>query len=515
MAYVLFDRLLTVRPALALGISPWNAGAGLSLAYLLFVGGRGIPVVIIALLFAEATNHLATSAPGALLAGCTWTALLHGLLAESMRRRDISLNEWTPLLAAQFAGGCTLASFLAAIGYATAFCIGGVLPAQELPYAIARRGLADLNGLLLAAPLAVAVLFPGAVERAPRLQTANVIWPVLAMTLTLALLFALPAADQLRFFYLLFVPVIWIALRWGLLGAILSAFVAHAILIIAARTELHAPRFVDLQMLLLTLALTALMLGAVVTGRRRAEERARRGDALLARASRFAVAGEMASAVAHELRQPMTALVSYVQAGRTMAARSGSPDEALVATLEKAAAEAMRSTAVLNRLRDFYTGGERITESIQVDRICRKVADYFRERSRAAGIWLDLQLEAGLPPLKGDPTQLEIVLHNLVSNALDAVAGQVAGERRVWIKAWREAERLMICVEDTGPGVDAEILPRLFDPFVTGKGSGMGLGLAISRTLVRAWPGELSFAPGTGGRGARFKISLPLEPNCD
>jgi C4-dicarboxylate-specific signal transduction histidine kinase len=450
-------------------------------------------------------------------------------------------------------------------------------------------------------------------------------WEVLAQVTAIFvafwMIFSLPADEQLRFFYLLFVPIIWISLRWSLPGATLGVMAIQIGLVTATHLNIPAPRFIDLQFLMLTLSLTALLLGAVVTeragreaeqralltmapdgvlavddagqiqvanpaalklfsgnmesqqlrglesllpdlhlrtargretlqghradgssfpaeiawarldppanagflvtvrdatDRHRAEEQLRERDAALARAMRFAVAGELASALAHELNQPITALVSYLRASEILAERHASNvDERLRATLNKAAQEAIRASEVLRRLRDFYRGGALKHETVLLPSICEAVVRAYQERLRRLDATLVTSIDPDIPPLQGDATQFEIVLHNLIANALDAVAQSPMGNRRVAIRAGCANRVVTLQVEDSGPGVSPDVARKLFEPFVTSKPDGMGLGLAISRSLILARGGELNFAPASTLGGAMFTIRVPLDVPAD
>jgi C4-dicarboxylate-specific signal transduction histidine kinase len=119
-------------------------------------------------------------------------------------------------------------------------------------------------------------------------------------------------------------------------------------------------------------------------------------------------------------------------------------------------------------------------------------------------------VSAVLPAISADPTQLEIVLHNLVANAIDAMTAADNAVKRIEISAEQRDGHVHLAVADTGPGVATDIATRVFEPFVTTKPGGMGLGLAISRSLLRAQGGELEFREPGNGNGARFELRLPL-----
>jgi two-component system sensor kinase FixL len=246
------------------------------------------------------------------------------------------------------------------------------------------------------------------------------------------------------------------------------------------------------------------------TERRRAEALLRERETALARAMRFAVAGELASALAHELNQPITALVSYLRACEILSAPIAAEDERLKATLRKAVQEAIRASEVLRRLRDFYRGGALKREVLDVGGLCTSVASAFQDRLRRARARFTLNIPQPLPMIEADGTQIEIVLHNLLSNAIDAVSQVDVALRNIEVSASAQESEVIVRVEDSGTGVATDVAQKLFEPFVTSKVDGMGLGLAISRSLLRGQGGELSFQPSATLGGACFVVHLPL-----
>jgi C4-dicarboxylate-specific signal transduction histidine kinase len=237
---------------------------------------------------------------------------------------------------------------------------------------------------------------------------------------------------------------------------------------------------------------------------------------VLQRSLRFAVAGELASALTHELNQPMTALLSYVRAAEMLAEKPAPADPRLADTLNKAGKEALRAAAVLQRLREFYRGEGARLELTDPLSVCARVASVLRDRMRRGAVEFELQARESLPRVMIDRTQLEIVVHNLLSNSLDALDALPlprVQRRRIEVSAVQAGPDVLIAVDDSGPGVAANVTARLFEPFVTSKASGMGLGLSLSRTLLRHQGGDLHCEPSHLG-GARFVIRLTTRSNA-
>jgi signal transduction histidine kinase len=464
------------------------------------------------------SGMLLTSAlvsPIAEAASAAWVGVVFGTFAVVLRRLIPSRTIQATTDVAKLAGLAAGFSLLAAAGYVGAFVISGDVSTVDALHGVARYWFADLNGILMVTPLLMAGDLTQSALRIVSARKGEIIAQLVLILILLAVNFLLPIDQQLRFFYLLFVPVIWIALRWGWQGALPGVLVIQTALVIAAGVDLHTPRFVDTQILMLTLTLTALLLGSVVSERRRSEQELRSRDAALAQAMRFAVAGELSSALAHELNQPITAVVSYLNASKIIATAPQMDPAVLRTTLSKAGDEALRASEVLRKLRNHYIGGPTRVADVDVSALCRAVASAFADRLRITGTRLDVSASAELPRFKGDETQIEIVLHNLLANAIDATSTQCGSGRIIELRATADPKFITISVEDTGRGISADVVHEIFEPFITSKPDGMGLGLAISRSLIRGCGGELTSATGSKLGGARFIVTLPLSITRD
>lgn len=247
---------------------------------------------------------------------------------------------------------------------------------------------------------------------------------------------------------------------------------------------------------------------------REAVEAASRREALrqhetkLAHALRINSMGEMASGIAHELTQPLTALLSQSQAGRRIAAVNGLTDTPIDTVLAANVLQAKRAADILVRLR-AYVGKSALEAGVHD--LSRHVADIValsRIDLDRRGITLDVELP-GMPAMaRIDPVEIEQVIHNLIRNAADAVeqAGRADGRVLVSLKA---ADALYeITVSDNGAGIPADILPRLFEPFFSSKPDGMGLGLSLCESIVERFDGSIAAENGADG-GAVFTVLLP------
>ena len=261
--------------------------------------------------------------------------------------------------------------------------------------------------------------------------------------------------------------------------------------------------------------LQALRLAASVLGtaieRQEVVNLLRTQEAELAHAARLATMGELAASFAHEINQPLAAIVNRAEAC-TLALRNRDPEPAeILADLEEVAAQGKRAGDTMQRLRSFL--GRRISRrsTVDVNRIVHEVALLMQHESHHARARLELQLAEGLPQVHADTVQLRQVLLNLVLNAIQAFDDGAAGERMVVVRtSCSEHGVLEVAVEDNGRGVADTDPEVLFEPFFTTKNDGLGLGLAISRRFVEAHGGRL-WATANPTGGMVFRFTLPVS----
>ncbi|HEY0664393.1 MAG TPA: ATP-binding protein [Thiobacillaceae bacterium] len=224
--------------------------------------------------------------------------------------------------------------------------------------------------------------------------------------------------------------------------------------------------------------------------------------------SRLASMGEMATQIAHEINQPLAAIAMYSSAG--LHTLHGECDrDKMEGWLEAINAQAKRASEVVQRVRRFVKKGELQFGPVDLNQIARETAALLGHEARSHQIEVAQQLDEGLARVRGERVLLEQVVFNLVRNAMDAVLGRPEG-RLVTVKTFSDAQLVYVEVSDNGPGVDPALAPHIFDSFVTSKQGGLGMGLAISRSIVEAHGGTLRYAARPEG-GAAFSFSLPLE----
>lgn len=513
LLHVLMDAGSYVQPVLKTGITPWNPQTGLLLGFLC-LQRRGFGWAIAAQILAELSIRGIPAQTGVFLVQTAAVTAVYQGCALLIRSWDISLTRPTSAVLIRF-GLVAAASALAVSVIVTGlYAATGSLPMSQVPSAMGKIWVGDLNGILMLTPLLLNHHHLSAGVRAALAAPYKSLGVVAALLLAFMIVFVVGNPGDLRFFYVLFVPAIVAALAGEVIGVLLVAVAIQVGLVVCVQRLPEVPPLVDLQYLMLTLVGTALALGVVVTERRvsaevalRRESQLRDREASLAKATRAATAGELASVIAHELNQPMTALVGYLRSIEIMLSNWSAADPRLPQTARKAADEAWRVADTLRRLRNFYAGRDPQIESVDVDSLIRSIVDMMERRGKVGSATVRIgNLEAVLR-VETDPVFVSVILANLILNAADALNARPDGIINLVARVHDSA--LEIAVEDNGPGVPDRLVSELFQAFVTTKGEGMGMGLAASKSLAEALGGNLVHQRGLRG-GARFVLSLPL-----
>ncbi|WP_342363279.1 MASE4 domain-containing protein [Terrarubrum flagellatum] len=268
---------------------------------------------------------------------------------------------------------------------------------------------------------------------------------------------------------------------------------------------LLASSFVLMVLLLEVRALYVRLALSLAAENRERERRLVEMRATLSHISRLSEIGQMASALVHEINQPVTAIANYIDAGRRMIAMGSSSD--LPPLFEKTSAQARRATELLRRFRDFGRKGEIIEREEDLRNAIVEIAQLALVGPLKRDAMLELQIRPDASRVVVDKIQIQQVLLNLIRNAAEAMAD--APERRIVIAAERAGEdRVEISVADTGPGLPVSVREKLFQPFVTTKETGMGVGLSICQGIIEAHGGVISAADRPGG-GAVFRFTVP------
>jgi two-component system sensor histidine kinase DctS len=252
---------------------------------------------------------------------------------------------------------------------------------------------------------------------------------------------------------------------------------------------------------------------ALQGGAGRMEERVLTGEGdlreRLTHLTRVSTLGEMASSIAHEVNQPLTAVATYAQACRRLLETGEAGTDEAREVLGRIAREALRAGDIIHRLKDLVRHHESRWREEDLNALVRDVEPLARGDARLHDVRLSLELAPDLPTVLADAVQIQQVVLNLIRNGIDAVEEAAPHERFVRVRTRSEASgTIRLSVEDPGGGVSVEAERHLFQPFFTTKGGGMGMGLSISRSIVEAHHGRIGFQRRTGG-GSTFYFTLP------
>ena len=500
--YIALDWASYIDPVGPFNITPWNPQPALAIVWMMLGGLVHAPAVLVTILIADV---LVRHVPGGYAITLTTAIVLAGgylgiAWALKSLLRDAGLRSTRQLTI--FVTVVVVGAGLVGAGFISVLSVAGLLAGTGFGNAWVRFWIGDAVGILVTAPLLFA-----AADAARRAAFLTLFRQPEAMLLTIVLvatvwlIFQGFGGDPSRLFYLLFLPLIWIAIRFGMNGAILTTAIVQmgVVLAIHGGDQISLP-VVEIQALLVALTLTGLFLGVVVDQRQHAEESLRQ-------TLRLAAAGEMAGAIAHEINQPLTAVTNYGRSAQMLLERDHSGPPQVRDIVVKILAEAERAAEIVRRLRDFFRAGTTRLEVVSIDELLVSVRRMAESAIPANDISLAIERQASLRPLFIDRLQVEVVLRNLIANAVESVVGCGRPGGRITVLVEPHDDRhVRIVVADNGPGISAANRESLFEPFVSGKSTGMGLGLAVSRAIAQAHGGSLDAAAVAHGE---FHLVLP------
>jgi C4-dicarboxylate-specific signal transduction histidine kinase len=268
-------------------------------------------------------------------------------------------------------------------------------------------------------------------------------------------------------------------------------------------------------LVLLIVLLVALQTAAIVAllvqnaRTRRAERAARAQLTQIAQLNRLAAAGELSASISHEIKQPLAAIAANASAALRWLGRATPDMGEARAALERIIGEAHRASDVIGDIRAMFKQAGDGKAPIDVNAVIREVLALARADLETSRVAVETDLPDGLPVVVGSPAQLQQVLLNVVTNAVEAMDQVAESARRLRVTSRpQDTDGVMITVEDSGEGIDPRDAKQIFEPFYTTKQQGMGLGLSICRSIVEAHGGRLTAAPGAL-HGLALRISLP------
>lgn len=242
--------------------------------------------------------------------------------------------------------------------------------------------------------------------------------------------------------------------------------------------------------------------------RKQIEDRLKKAQAQLLHMTRLSALDEMGAAIAHELNQPLTAVLLYLQSVSRKASVDESIPPQILEVISKAVREAERASEIIQRMRQLVERKAPERTSINVAELVAACLEMAELGSGEGPSFLASEVEENLPPLMADPVQIRQILINLIRNSREAIADQA--DKKVTLSVRLGSDGLEFRVQDNGPGVPDEVAEVLFRAFSGGKHKGVGLGLAISRSIAQNHGGDLRLEPTESGHGASFLLTLPV-----
>jgi two-component system sensor kinase FixL len=244
-----------------------------------------------------------------------------------------------------------------------------------------------------------------------------------------------------------------------------------------------------------------------LTERQRTETRMQELQAGLLHASRLRSMGQMAASLAHELNQPLTATANYLKAAQRLTEAAKLDLPRIRQALELAAQQTLRSGEIIRRLRSFVARGEVDKRPEPLGKLIEEASALALVGAKEHGVRVDLGLGAAVPTVEVDRVQIQQVLLNLIRNGVEAM--QESPRRELSVQVRTAEAMVQVTIADTGSGVSPEVAAQLFQPFITTKADGMGIGLSVCRTIVEAHGGRLWMEPNPGG-GSLFHFTIPI-----
>jgi two-component system sensor kinase FixL len=523
IAYVALEWISFIHEHRNVPITPWNPGLGVVFALMVLGGARYAAVLFAGVVIAETTVLQTTLEWPIILGIAAIFAVVYGAAAAVARkyvRLDASLHHLRDvfvLLATGLAGATLAALLLSGLLLANGQLERGDVVVASLPLLVG-----DVIGIAVMTPLLLRAIGRGReplIDRA-RVRVPEVLGYVVLIAGSLWIIAGAGTADGVKFFYLLFVPVVVAAVRYGFDGACVAlALTQFGLVGVLHLFDTDARAFTEFQTLMLALTGTGLIVGAVVSERqnadalvREAEARLREKEAEAAQAARFSLVSGMASALAHEINQPMTAARALARSAQHI---MGMPEPDLgraANNLTTLIAHIDHAGSVVSHMRDFLRRGRPHVSTVDLHDLLEDTLSLAHLAAAVHGIAIELDAGDPLPSVHGDRVQLQQVILNFVHNAVEAITAARLPNGRIRISAakFEAPARVEIGVADNGPGIRKDLADRLFAPLTTSKSEGLGLGLSICTAIVDLHGGRVWLQSGAAG-ATEFRFSLPLN----
>jgi signal transduction histidine kinase len=508
-------------------VTPWNPGLGAAFGLIVLRStAYGLALfagVVVAEIFVLQTQ-LAWPAiiAVALVVAATYTAA--AAVARRQLRLDTAMGEVRDvlvLLSAGIVGATVVALLLSALLLADQEVDNDDLSKSVLPLFVG-----DVIGIAVVTPLLLRLsrLWQEREQWKAWLRSPPFAIPVEVALFILVTGFALwmivgsHRPNDYKYFSLLFLPVVVVAVRHGFDGACLALASTQLGLVAVMRAYGYdATTFTEFQVVMLVLTMTGLLVGGVVSERERADLAARRAEARLreaeleaTRAARLNMVSGMASALAHEINQPMTAARALARSAQQLLETDGGTERAN-SNLTSLVAQIDHAADVVRRMREFLRRGQPHISTLDVAAVLEDALILARPEAAEHDTRIDLDVDPGLPAVFGDRIQLQQVVLNLVRNGIDAIVEAGVPHGRIAVRAYLDerGRSVEVSVADNGAGITPG--RNLFEPLSSSKQHGLGLGLSICANIMHAHGGRI-WLQSSGAGSTEFRFSLPLQP---
>jgi signal transduction histidine kinase len=520
-AYIVVYRLTDFLTYSDLRVSPWNPETGLTMAAgaywgplgaLLSIGARFIAVLISKSVFIPSLDI-----PATIIHAIVYAMPMY-LLRRTRYLEKPSMLVHVGLLAGAGLAGSIVAAALQVflLSFIIGFRVEWVLPA------IATKAIGDFIGVVTVAPLFVLPRQPRETIALLRGNPAGVLAAFIVIAAISYFVFALDAVDDFKFFYLIFFPVVGFALAKGTGAAVLAILASDisAMAIVFFR-EVSVSTATELQFLMASLAVTGLVLGAVVSDRRRLQQelleshlQLQSSQSALLQASRRSLVSEMAGALSHELSQPLASARNYIRAVERLLRQKRTDKKQIKELIDDAVTQIDGASDLVRETLSFLQRGDAaqgVVDALTIVDQCQKLIE---SELKTAGIHLTVTKIKGELPVIANRTQIQQVLLNLLRNSMDAVIASGRPDRRISISAACSAQPgfAELAVSDNGVGIPENLQPLIFMPFNSSKPGGLGLGLPLCKNIVTAHGGKIWLKQSDPGRTEfRFTLRIPAS----
>jgi two-component system, LuxR family, sensor kinase FixL len=508
-AYVALDHLSYFHALPGTQITPWSPEIAWLVCIVVRFGLAAAPLTIVTPWLAEVVlGHASTldiqATATVVSIGCVYTVAGLILRRCAQSRPLETAAGFTMLLLV-----IVISALTNALTYTGALIMSGRIATNGFRAAATTSWVGDVNGIITWLPLML-IASSGAHETLSEMRhrLPLLLLQCLALLATFWIVFFAAGAGHLNVFYLLFMPITWFALQWGMAVTSLALCLLQLGVAVWVAPVSTPESFIAIQLLMVALAGFGQFLAIASSESARMQQTVRSQHEQLANLRQQAAVTELNAAIAHELNNPLGAMLNYLGSANIQLKSAEVSREKVMETLDKAVGEATRSADVLRKLRAFYRTGAAQKRTLDVRSVTSEAIARFQSDAPKGAPRISLVAEPNLPAVSADPLQLSVILQNLIGNAFDAAGA--AGQGKVLVSIRREDSAVIFRIDDNGPGVPESLRETIFHMVGSSKPGGLGLGLAICRSLVESNQGKIWLAPSPAG--ASFAFSIPVAP---